>query len=160
MKGFKYTTILLLASIALLIISCSDQKQSAETAPPEKAKVESLATTPADIKKEAGDLARTTLNYAEEQKEQYTQEVLSRLAQYNEKLIALDRKIAMLGEQAKAETMEEVANFNRKKEQVSEKFRELQAASGEAYEDLKDGMEKSIEEMDKAYVQAMSRFQN
>ncbi len=160
MKGFKYTTILLLASIALLIISCSDQKQSAETAPPEKAKVESLATTPADIKKEAGDLARTTLNYAEEQKEQYTQEVLSRLAQYNEKLIALDRKIAMLGEQAKAETMEEVANFNRKKEQVSEKFRELQAASGEAYEDLKDGMEKSIEEMDKAYAQAMSRFQN
>lgn len=160
MKGFKYTTILLLASIALLIISCSDQKQSAETAPPEKAKVESLATTPADIKKEAGDLARTTLNYAEEQKEQYTQEVLNRLAQYNEKLIALDRKIAMLGEQAKAETMEEVANFNRKKEQVSEKFRELQAASGEAYEDLKDGMEKSIEEMDKAYAQAMSRFQN
>ncbi len=160
MKGFKYTTILLLASIALLIISCSDQKQSAETPPPEKAKVESLATTPADIKKEAGDLARTTLNYAEEQKEQYTQEVLSRLAQYNEKLIALDRKIAMLGEQAKAETMEEVANFNRKKEQVSEKFRELQAASGEAYEDLKDGMEKSIEEMDKAYAQAMSRFQN
>lgn len=159
MKGFKYSTILLLASVTFLIMACSEQKQSAGKAAPEKAKVESLATTPADIKKEAGDLAKAAMTYAEEQKALYTQEVLDRLAQYNQKLMALDRKVAMLGDQAKAEMMEEVANFNQKKEQALEKVRELQASSGEAYEDLKEGMEKSIAEMDKAYDQAMNRFQ-
>lgn len=37
----------------------------------EGAKVENLATTPDDIKKEAADLAGTTLVYTEEQKELY-----------------------------------------------------------------------------------------
>lgn len=159
MKHFRYRTIALLVAAGLLFTACSEQKKTADKATPEKAKVESLATTPADIKKEANDLAKTTRSYAEEQKELYTQEILARLAQYNQKLIDLNRKVAMLGAQTEAQAMAEVDNFYRKKDQVAEKVRQLQAASAEAYEDLKDGMDKAIEEMDRAYDKAMSRFE-
>lgn len=152
MKRFGLTIIALLA-VGFLMAACGEQKTA-----PEKAKVENLATTPEDIKKEAKDLAKTTITYAEEQKEIYTQQVLDRLAQYNQKLIELDRKLAMLSEQAKAELAVELNNFDRKKEKVAAKVRNLQAASGEAYVDLKEGMDKAIEDMDKAYDQAMNRF--
>lgn len=160
MHIYRLTTfIIMAAAILLLNMSCSEQKQ-AEKATPEKARVESLATTPADIRKEAGDLANTTLTYAEEQKELYTRHVLERLAQYNQKMIDMDRKLAMMTEQAKAEVEEEVGNFMRKKEDVSAKFQELQADGGEAFEDLKEGMNKAMDEMDVAYDQAISRFKN
>jgi len=155
MKHYLMMTIFALLAVGFFMAACGEQKPATE-----KVKVENLATTPEDIKKEAQDLAKTTITYAEEQKEIYTQQVLDRLAQYNQKLIQMDRKLAMLNEQAKAGLAVELDNFSRKKEEVAVKVRHLQAASGEAYEDLKEGMNKAIEDMDKAYDQAMSRFEN
>jgi hypothetical protein len=50
-------------------------------------------------------------------------------------------------------------NLSRKKAAMGDKVRELQAEGNEAYDDLKEGLDKAMEEMDKAYDQAMERFQ-
>jgi hypothetical protein len=73
--------------------------------------------------------------------------------------LALEAKLVMMNEQAKAEFAEEMKNLSRKKAEIGEKFQELQAAGNEAYDDLKDGLDGAMEEMDKAYDQAMERFQ-
>jgi hypothetical protein len=65
----------------------------------------------------------------------------------------------MMNEQVKADLAAEMENLGRKKAEMGVKMRELQKASGDAYEDLKKGMDKAIEEMDKAYDQALSRFE-
>jgi len=65
----------------------------------------------------------------------------------------------MMNEEARADLSAEMDNLSRKKAEVGVKVRELQAASGEAYADLKEGTDRAMVEMEKAYDQAMSRFQ-
>ena len=149
--------IVLITSIALLT-SCSEQKTTAEKTAPGKAKVEKLATTPADIKKEAKDLAETTMAYSEEQKEQYEKIIQEKLVQYNRKFMELESQLVMMNEQAKADLAAEMAKLNDKKTAVAAKVKELQGTGGEAWADLKAGMDKAFMEMDKAYDQARSRF--
>jgi DNA polymerase III delta prime subunit len=159
MKPFGFTTIIALAALCFFTTSCSEQKPAAEKVSTEKAKVENLATTPADIRKEATDLAKTTMAYTEEQKEVYQEKIQEKMAEYSEKLKEFETKLVMLNEQAKAEMAEEIEELNRKKAAISVKVQELQTASGEAYADLKEGLDNAMVEMDKAYDQAMERFQ-
>ena len=159
MKRSGFLSIAALAALCFFIAACSEQKTTAEKATPAKAKVENLATTPADIKKEAKDLAEAALSYADQQKLKYLELLNEKQGQYNQQLIEIEEKIAKLNEQAKAELAAEMMALREKKDIMGLKALELQAASGEAYKDLKEGMDKSIEEMDKAYDQAMKRFQ-
>ena len=67
--------------------------------------------------------------------------------------------MAMLNEQAKANLADEMENLKRKKQEIAEKAGEIQAAGGETFRDLKKGLDASLEEMDKAVDEAISRFQ-
>ena len=93
MKPFGFATIFALAAFCFFMTACSEQKQTTEKASPEKAKVENLATTPEDIKKEAGDLAKTTMAYTEEQKKLYQEKLQEKMAQYNRELMELEAKL-------------------------------------------------------------------
>jgi uncharacterized protein YukE len=72
--------------------------------------------------------------------------------------VELEAELVMMNEQAKADLAAEIEELSRKKVEIGEKVRELQAAGNEAYEDLKKGLDSAMEEMDRAYDQAMSRF--
>ena len=159
MKHFGFTALVLLGVICFSLTSCSDQEQSSEKAPVKKAKVENLATTPADIKKEAEDLAKTTMAYTEEQKALYQKKIQEKMQQYSQNFLELQAKMATLNEQAKANLAAEMENLKRKKQEIAEKAGEIQAAGGEAFRDLKKGLDASLEEMDKAVDEAISRFQ-
>ena len=159
MKRSGFITLAAFGLICLFLVSCSDQKQTVEKAPPEKAKIESLATTPQDIRKEAEDLAKTTMAYTEEQKALYQKKIQEKIQQYTQKFLELQAKMATLNEQAKANLAAEMENLKRKKQEIAEKAGEIQAAGGEAFRDLKKGLDASLEEMDKAVDEAISRFQ-
>ena len=153
MKHVGFLVIIALASLCFFITACSEEKPAAE-----KAKIENLATTRADIQKEAKDLAETTLAYTQEQKDLYQQRIQEKMVQYNQKLHELQGKLAMMNEQAKAELAAEMENLNNKKIEISKKMLELQTASAGAYGDLKEGMDRAMDEMYKAYDQASNRF--
>ena len=159
MRGYRKAAIIVIIALAFFMTACSDQKQTAEKATPERAKVENLATTPEDIKKEARDLADTTLSYADQQKLKYLELLKEKQEQYQEKYVELEEKLVKLSEQTKADMAAEMENLNRKKAEMVLKTREIQAASGKAFEDLREGMDRAIDEMDKAYDQALNRFQ-
>ena len=89
MKPFRFTTIIALGALCFFITGCSEQKPTADKATPARAKVENLATTPADIKKEARDLAKTTLDYTKEQRTLYQKKIHEKMEQYNQKLVEL-----------------------------------------------------------------------
>lgn len=135
-------------AISFFLAACGEQKPVTEK----------QATTTQDIKKEAKKLTDTALAYSLEQKEKYTEQILERLAQYNLKFMTLDRKVGALSDQARNDMMGEIANVNAKKNQVTARMRELQASTGEAWKDLKVGMDKAIDDLDKSYKQAMSRY--
>jgi DNA anti-recombination protein RmuC len=158
MKRFGISSLAVIGTICLLLIGCSEQKQTVEKTAPEKARIENLATTPEDIKKEAQDLAKTTMAYTEEQKTLYQKKLQEKMVQYSQELKELKAKMVMLNEQAKTGLTAEMENLNRKKQEMAEKMQQIQDASGEAYTDLKKGLDRSVEEMDKALDEAMSNF--
>ena len=86
------------------------------------------------------------------------EKIRKKMAQYTQQIMELDSKFTAMSEQARAEVAEQVEDLNRKKAEMNLKVRELQATSGEAFEDLKEGMDKAMDDMDKAYEQAVSRF--
>ena len=140
------------------MLGCSEQKQTVEKSAPEKAKIENLATTPQDIKKEAKDLAKTTMAFTEEQKALYQEKLQEKMEQYSQELMELQAKMAQLNEGAKASLVNEMDTLKKKKYEMTEKVQQIQAASGEAYNDLKKGLDSSLVELDKAFDEAMSRF--
>ena len=135
------------------MIACSEQKPTAE-----KAKVESLATTPADIKKEAKDLAKVTMTYSAEQMEQYKQKINEKMAQYSAKQKEITAKMATIGDKAKTTLEAQMQELKIKRAKMDAKVLELQAASGEAFANLKEGMDNAMKDVDKAYDQTMERF--
>ena len=155
MYRFAIIPLIVLISSMTLLTACSEQKPAA----PAKAKVENLATTPQDIRKEAKELAATTMAYTEEQKAQYQKKIQEKLAQYNQNFMELEAKLLMMNEQAKADLAAEMEKLDDKKAAVATKVKELQGTSGEAWTDLKAGMDKAFMEMDRAYDQAKSRFE-
>ena len=158
MHRYAIISIIVIIASSTLLTSCSEQKPTTEKTALEKGKVENLATTPADIKKEAKDLAETTMAYTEEQKAQYEKIIQEKLVQYNRKFMELESQLVMMNEQAKADLAAEMAELNDKKAVAAAKAKELQSTGGEAWADLKAGMDKAFMEMDKAYDQARSRF--
>lgn len=158
MKNYIILTLLIFGIPGFFMTACSEQDQTAEKTTQNNAKIENLATTPEDIKKEAKDLARTTMAYTEEQKTLYMEKIENRMEHYSQKLDELETKLDMMHEQAKADLAVEMEKLQQKKRDVAEKVKELQSASGEAFDDLKDGMDRAMEEMDKAYDKALSRF--
>jgi Fe-S cluster biosynthesis and repair protein YggX len=159
MKHIRIMHIFILTILCFFMTACSEQQTTEKKPATQGAKVENLATTPDDIKKEAADLARTTLAYTEEQKTLYQEKIQKKMAQYSQKLLELETKLVMMNEQARAELAEEMEKLKDKKAAAGEKVQELQAAGNEAYDDLKEGLDRALEEMDKAYDQAMERFQ-
>ena len=158
MKLFRIPTILFFAAFCFIMTACSDQKPAAEKTASEKAKVENLATTPQDIKKEAADLAKTTMAYTEEQKALFQKKFQEKMAQYNEKLQELEAKLATVNEQAKADMAAEMKELRMKQAELGDKLKELQTKGGEAYADFKKGLDSAIEQMDQAFDQARERF--
>ena len=148
MKLSRLTIFALIMAIGFFMVACGEQKPAAKK----------QVTTSQDVKKEAKELADTALAYSLEQKEKYTQEVLEKLSKYNQQFNALDRKVGVLGEQAKKDMMGEIANVNAKKNQVTLKMRELQASTGKAWEDVKIGLDKAVDDLEESYKQAMSRY--
>ena len=153
MKRFGSTIIIALIAVGFFMIACSEQKPTAG-----KAKVESLATTPADIKKEAKDLAKVTMTYSAEQMEQYKQKINEKMAQYSAKQKEITAKMATMGDKAKTTLEAQMQELKIKRAKMDAKVLELQAASGEAFANLKEGMDNAMKDVDKAYDQTMERF--
>ena len=148
MKPSRLTIFVVILAIGFFLVACGEQKPTTEK----------QATTTQDVRKEARELADTALAFSIEQKEKYTEQVLDRLAQYNLKFMELDRKVSMLSGQARNDMMGEIANVNTKKNQVTAKMRELHSSTGEAWEDIKVGLDKAVDDLDEAYKQAISRY--
>jgi hypothetical protein len=80
MERAGFINIFVLAILCFFMTACSEQQPSEEKAATEKAKVENLATTPEDIKRDAAELAGTTLAYTEEQKALYQKKIQEKMA--------------------------------------------------------------------------------
>jgi len=143
MKLHRLATLVVLITLALLIISCGEQKP---------------ATTVQEAKEEVKELTQATVKTIDEKQLQYIQQVKETVNLYSRRLIRIDKKISILSEQAQADMKAELENFRTRRNEVAGLLGELHDEQAEAWEEVKKEVEKAMVDMDRAYEVALRRM--
>ena len=137
--------------IALSLAACNNQDQAKQTEP---------KVTMQDVTKESKEALHTAMEYTEQKKEAYLQQIETELKAYDQKLDKLKAGAIGFKDEAKAEYNQQIALLEQKKKSASEKFNELKSASVETWDDVKSGMDKAVDELKGTYDKVIARFTN
>ena len=137
------------------LVACGDQKEA------EKSKTE---VTSEDVKKEAKEAMETAKTFAQQQKEEYLQQIEGKMKEFDrdmqELLVKAQFRATDLKEESKAQFDQSMEELRNKKQAAAEKLNELNSASGKAWEDIKSGMDSAMDELSKAFDRARSHFES
>ena len=135
------------------LVACGDQKE---------AKKSETKVTSVDVKKEAKEAIETAKTYAQQQKEEYLQQIKAKMKEYDremqELLAKAQSRATDLKEESKAQFNQSMEELRNKKQAAADKLNELNSASGVAWEYIKSGMDSSMDELTKAFDRARSHF--
>ncbi len=152
----KRNTSLMAISILLalaFLTACGNQEEATKP----KSEV-----TAQDVKQQAAAAMETAEMYTQEQKDAYMQKMDTRLKE-------LDRDIEALGDKIQAGTNEMTAEARAKleaslqtlkaqKEGAVEQYEKLKASGGQAWDELKAGMDAAMKKLDEAFDKAKTAF--
>jgi len=119
---------------------------------------EQQAVTEEDVKKETKEAVETAGAYAEAKKEEYQKKLDAQLEKYQQKIDALQAQGRVMTQDAKDTLNEKLETLMDKKEALQQKADELESKSGQAWQDLKAGIDESLEDLNTALEKAASRF--
>ena len=128
---------------------CGEKEQS-QSKPPTVSKE--------DVKEEVKEAYDATKAYTQEQAQAFREETETRLVEYREKIDQLEEKAEELGGDAKAKAEQQLTALRQKRHEVSEKVKELGSSSGNAWEQLKSGIDAAMEDLGNAYKKAAAEF--
>jgi tRNA U34 5-carboxymethylaminomethyl modifying GTPase MnmE/TrmE len=111
-----------------------------------------------DVKKEAKEAYNTTKAYTQEQMQAFREKTEARLAEYKKEIDELQTKAEKLGGDAKAKAEQQLTALRQKRDEVSQKLKELSSASGNAWEQVKSGIDAAMEDLGDAYKKAAAEF--
>jgi len=124
----------------------------------EQAQSNSETVSKEDVKKEAKEAYDTTKAYTQEQMQAFREQTEIRLAEYKMEIDQLEAKAKKLGGDAKAKAEQQLAILRQKRDEVSEKLKELSSAGENAWEQLKSGIDAAMEDLGSAYKKAAAEF--
>lgn len=111
-----------------------------------------------DVKKEAKEAYNATKAYTQEQMQAFRKQMETRLDEYGEKIDQLQAKAEKLGEDGKTKAQQQLTSLRQKRDEVSEKLKELGSSSGNAWEQLKSGIDAAMEDLANAYKKVVAEF--
>ena len=142
-----------LLAIMLLVpwaLSGCGEKDQTESKP--------AAVSKEDVKKEAKEAYDTTKAYTQEQMQAFREQTEIKLNEYKEEIDQLQANAEKMGGDAKAKADEQLTALHQKREVVAEKLKELSSSSGNAWEQLKTGIDAALEDLGNAYKKAVAEF--
>lgn len=93
-----------------------------------------------------------------DKKEEYRERLEAQLGEWKAKIESLEARGAKFGAEAKTELMREIEELKQKKVTVKEKWKELQKASGDSWDTVKEGAEKAAADLRSALDRVIARF--
>ena len=95
-----------------------------------------------------------------EDKKSYLQKLAQQLQDWDKEMEALKLKADQAKAGAKADLHKQFEDLRLKKETAQHKFNELQKASDEAWDEVKDGLEKSWADLKGSFRSAVAKFKS
>jgi tRNA U34 5-carboxymethylaminomethyl modifying GTPase MnmE/TrmE len=124
----------------------------------EKAQSKSATVSKEDVKKEAKEAYDATKAYTQEQMQAFREKTETRLAEYKKEIDQLQAKAEKLGNDAKAKAEQQLTALRQKRDEVSQKLKDLSSSSGNAWEKVKSGVDSAMEDLGNAYKKASAEF--
>jgi hypothetical protein len=140
-------TIMLLALLA--VPGCSEKEESESTA---------ATVSKQDVRKEVKEAYDTTKAYTQEQMQAFEKQAETRLAEYEKDIDQLQAKAQKLEGDAKVKAEQQLTALRQKRDQVSEKIKELGSSSADAWQNIKSGIDAAMEELGNAFKKAADEF--
>ncbi len=136
-----------------LFWGCGEKKE------PEKTTTTApTAVTPGEVKKEAKETVDKATALVKQQKEEYEKKLQAALDDYNKKIEELDAKAATIKEESKAQFAKEMEKLKAEEQELAKKLTALKSDTGTGWENIKTGLDNSLNELKKSYEQAASHF--
>ena len=145
MNAIKITTFLLLAAILFSNTACSEQKKATQT-------------TMEDVKKETVEAVETAGSFTMEQRQAFQRKLTDKLTEYDRNIATLKQQLTVVTTTAGQKTEEKIEMLQAKLDDIKKRSEELKDASGEAWEDLRKGLERAGDDLDKSFTEAMKNF--
>ena len=111
-----------------------------------------------DVEKEAREAYDATKAYTQEQMQAFWEQMETRLAEYKKEIDKLQAKAEKLGGDAKVKAEQQLTALRQKRDEVSEKLKELRSSSGNVWQQLKSGIDAAMEDLGNAYKKAAAEF--
>lgn len=153
MKNFFFLRGLLAIMLLLglgVLAGCGESGQQSQSKP--------AAVSKEDVKKQAKEAYDATKTYTQEQMQAFREQTEARLAEYEKDIDQLQAKAEKMGGDAKAKAEQQLTALRQKRDAVSEKMKELGSSSGNAWEQIKSGIEAALEDLGNAYKKAAAEF--
>ena len=111
-----------------------------------------------DVKEKTMEAYDATKAYTQEQMKAFHEQMKTRLAEYNDDIDKLQAKMEELGEDARVKAEQPMAELRQKRDDVSKKLQELGSSGGNAWEQLKSGIDAAMEDLGNAYKKVLAEF--
>jgi chromosome segregation ATPase len=145
-KGLLTITLLL----ALVAVTGCGEKEKPQN------KTEAVSTQ--DVKKETKEAYDTTKAYTQEQIQAFRQQTETKLTEYEKDIDQLQSKAEKLEGDAKVKAEQELTALRQKRDAVSEKLKELSSSGGNAWDQIKSGIDATMQDLENAYKKAAAEF--
>ena len=93
-----------------------------------------------------------------DKKDVYWEKVEAQLKDWKAKIEILENKAAKATGETKTELVRAIGELRQKKEVVKEKWDKMQKEGSAAWDAMKEGLEKAVSELKKAYDKVAARF--
>lgn len=93
-----------------------------------------------------------------DKKEAYRKKFEAQLKEWKATIDQLENRAASLSSEARNELVREIEELRRQKVGIREKWNDRQKTGGEAWDKMKDGLEKAAAELKESLGKALSRF--
>ncbi len=91
-------------------------------------------------------------------KSEYIEKAKARLDQWNAEIEKLKAKADEAEADAKVGYQKQIEEIRAQRDEAEKKMKEMQAASGDAWHEMKAGLDKAWDDLGKAFQNAMARF--
>ena len=152
MKNIMFVRGLLIIMLLLamgVFTGCGDKEQ-------DQGKTEKVSAE--DVKEKTMEAYDATKAYTQDQMQAFHEQMKTRLAEYNDDIDKLQAKMEELGGDARAKAEQPMAELRQKRDDVSKKIQELGSSGGNAWEQLKSGIDAAMEDLGNAYKKVVAEF--
>jgi peptidoglycan hydrolase CwlO-like protein len=92
------------------------------------------------------------------ERQQYQEKIEAKLRELDKEIVALKVKITKQGKEAGKQLNQQMAELEQKREAAGQQFQKLKNSSHDAWQDMKEGIDAAMKDLQAAYNRAATHF--